>query len=123
MLETGTIVGPSTEKLRVAKTTVERTFVGKYDHALYFCPQLYKLDSDQKLVPLTGEEIGYILVQQLQNGVVEKRPWYEPSDKLPGQPVVAESSATDFGTLVIDAQRLQPVAIAKKNAPAKGLAT
>jgi hypothetical protein len=31
LLEAGTIVGPSTEKLRVAKVTRERTVVTKYD--------------------------------------------------------------------------------------------
>ena len=84
LLEAGTIVGPSTEKLRVAKATLERRIWKKYNlflqarhflvvdeydpriHALYFCPQLYKLDLDHKLVPLAGEEIGHLLAQQLQ---------------------------------------------------------
>jgi hypothetical protein len=34
LLEAGTIVGPSTEKLRVAKVTRERTVVTKYDGPL-----------------------------------------------------------------------------------------
>ena len=64
LLEAGTIVGPSPEKLRVAKATLERKIVRKYNiflrkkhylvldgydariHALYFCPQLYKFDSE-----------------------------------------------------------------------------
>src|SRR5258707_14888260 len=70
VLEAGTIVGPSTEKLRVAMATLERKIVKKYNiflraehflvlegydpriHALFVCPQLYKLDSDNKPVPL-----------------------------------------------------------------------
>src|SRR5262245_52766618 len=99
LLEAGTIVGLSAEKLRVAKATTERKIVKKYNiflrrqcflvleeydpriHALYFCPQLYKRDGDGKLVALDGQEIGELLVRQLQKGVVEKSPWYEPADK------------------------------------------
>ena len=76
LLEAGTIVGSNAQKLRVAKATLEKNIKKKYNiflrkkqflvlegydpriHALYFCPQLYKLDSDNQLVPLEGEEIG-----------------------------------------------------------------
>ena len=69
LLEAGTIVGPSPERLRVARSTLDRKIVKKYNiwlqpehflfvegydpriHAVYFCPQLYKYDSDKKLVP------------------------------------------------------------------------
>src|SRR5438093_10548831 len=72
LLESGTIVGPSPEKLRVARSTLERKVVKKYNillraeqflvvegydpriHAVYFCPQLYKYDPGKKLVPLQG---------------------------------------------------------------------
>src|SRR2546430_11453341 len=74
LLEAGTIVGPTNEKLRVAKAALEKKVVAKYNillrrrhylvlegydpriHALYFCPQLYKHDADNRLVPLEGEE-------------------------------------------------------------------
>ena len=120
LLEAGTIVG-STEKLRVAIATVERKIVKKYNiflraqsflviegydpriHALYFCPQLYKIDSDNNLVPLDGEEIGQLLAQQLQNGVNARKPWYEPPDELPSQPVISTTLDTDFETMVVDA--------------------
>lgn len=119
LLEAGTIVG-SNEKLRVAKATVERKIVKKYNvflraqsflqmegydpriHALYFCPQLYRVGSDNKLEALEGEEIGELLAQQLQNGVVKKTPWYEPSEKLPNQPIIATTLDTDFETMVVD---------------------
>ena len=119
LLEAGTIVGPSSEKLRVAVATRERKVVKKYNiflrtehflvlegydpriHALYFCPQLYKFDSDNKLVALEGEEIGKLLAQSVQNGVVEKQPWYEPSKKLPGKPIIADMK-TDFDTVIVD---------------------
>jgi hypothetical protein len=72
-------------------------------HALYFCPQLYRFDADNKLVALEGEEIGKLVAQAVQNGVVEKQPWYEPSDKLPNQPVITASAMqTEFDTVVVD---------------------
>jgi len=73
LLEAGTIVGPSPDKLRVARATLDKKIVKKYDillrakqfldvegydpriHAVYFCPQLFKYDPDKKLVPLQGE--------------------------------------------------------------------
>jgi hypothetical protein len=40
-------------------------------HALYFCPQLYKYNSDKQLVALEGEEIGKLLAQSVKDGVIE----------------------------------------------------
>ena len=120
LLEAGTIVGPSPEKLRVAKATQERRIVRKYNiflrkkhylvldgydpriHALYFCPQLYKYDADNQLVPLEGEEIGNLLAQSLRNGVVEKQPWYEPTKQLPRKPVITTVMESDFDTVVVE---------------------
>jgi hypothetical protein len=103
LLEAGTIVGPSPDRLRVAKSTLEKKIVKRYNfflratrfldvegydpriHAVYFCPQLYKYDPDKKLVPLQGA----------------RRPWYEPSEKLPTQPVV-NAPKDQFDTLVVD---------------------
>jgi hypothetical protein len=121
-LEAGTIVGPSrkNEKLRVAQATLERKIVKKYNlllrpehylvvdgydpriHALYFCPQLYQFDVDNQLVPLQGEEIGKLVVQAVQDGVMEKRPWYEPSEKLPGERLIDAPMHQQFDTLVVD---------------------
>ena len=120
LLEAGTIVGPSNEKLRVALATLERTIVTKFNiflrkthflvldgydpriHALYFCPQLYKLDSDRKIVALEGEEIGRLLAQSVQDGVIKKQPWYEPSNEVPSQPVIATTMEVNFDTVVVD---------------------
>jgi hypothetical protein len=120
LLEAGTIVGRSAEKLRVATATLERKVVTKYKiflkkkhflvlegfdpriHALYFCPQLYKLDSDNKPVALDGEEIGKLLAQSVRDGVVEKQPWYEPSDTLPREPIIATTTKTSFDSLIVD---------------------
>jgi len=116
LLEAGTIVGPKGEKLRVAKATLEKKIKRKYNiflrkrhflvleeynpriHALYFCPQLYKFDSDNKLVSLEGEEIGQLLARSVQDGVVEKPPWYEALDKSPSKPILR----TNFDTFVVN---------------------
>jgi hypothetical protein len=119
LLEAGTIVGPSPDKLRVARSTQEKKIVKRYNlflrgkhfldvegydpriHAIYFCPQLYKYDPDKKLVPLQGEEMGRLIAQALAGGVKARRPWYEPSEKLPDQPVV-NTPNDQFETLVVE---------------------
>lgn len=120
LLEAGTIVGRSAEKLRVATATLDRRIVTKFNiflrkehflvlegydpriHALYFCPQLYKLDSDNKPIALDGEEIGRLLAQSVRDGVVEKQPWYQPSETLPGQSVIATSMKANFDSLIVE---------------------
>ncbi len=121
LLEAGTIVGPSAEKLRVALATLERKIVTKYNvflraehflvlegydpriHALYYCPQLYRYDADKTLVPLEGQEIGKLVAQAVQNGVVEKQPWYPPSEMLSDKPIVDGKMNIDFDSVVVDA--------------------
>ena len=120
LLEAGTIVGPSPERLRVARSTLERQIVKKYNillrakhflavegydpriHALYFCPQLFRYDPDKKLVPLQGEEIGRLIAQSLEGGVTERRPWYEPSDQLPDKPIISTPLHAEFDTVVVE---------------------
>jgi hypothetical protein len=119
LLEAGTIVGTPREKLRVARTTTERKVVKRYSlfrktrhflvvdgydpriHALYFCPQLYKYDQD-KLVPLQGEEIGALIAQSLEAGVNERRPWYEPLDKTPDEPIINGPMLGEFDAVVVE---------------------
>jgi hypothetical protein len=120
LLEAGTIVGPSPERLRVARSTLERKIVKKYDfmlraehflvleghdpriHAVFFCPQLYKYDSEKKLVPLQGDEIGRLIAHSVESGINERRPWYNPSEKLPDRPIIDAPMNTEFDTLVVD---------------------
>src|SRR5436305_6813350 len=120
LLEAGTIVGPSPERLRVARSTLDRKIVKKYNiwlqpehflfvegydpriHTVYFCPQLYKYDSDKKLVPLQGEEIGRLIANALEGGITERRPWYGPAEKLPDQPITSAPLQKEFDTLVVD---------------------
>jgi hypothetical protein len=119
LLEAGTIGGHSADKLRVAAATQERKIVRKYNailrkqdflvldgfdpriHTIYFCPQLYKQNSDNKLVPLEGEEIGKMVAQSERDGVVDKQPWYEPSDAQPGKPINVNQVKDHFDTLTI----------------------
>ena len=123
LLEAGTIIGPAEEKLRVALATTERRIAKKYNiflrarrylvldgydpriHALYFCPQLYRYDADNRLVPLEGEEIGRLLAQSLQDGVVEKQPWYEPSQRPSAERIITKGINTDFDTVVVEGPR------------------
>ena len=120
LLEAGTIVGKSGEKLRVAAASLEKKIVTKrnvflqknyylvlpgYDpriHALYFCPQLYRINSDNKLVPLDGEEIGKLVARSVRDGVVEKRPWYEPLELAPKGPVVGKVDQMNLDSLIVE---------------------
>jgi hypothetical protein len=120
LLEAGTIVGPSPDRLRIARATLERKIVKKrnilfraqhflvvegYDpriHAVYFCPQLYKYDADKKLVPLQGDEIGKLIAQALESGVNARQPWYEPSAKMPEEPIINAPMKQEFDTVVVD---------------------
>jgi hypothetical protein len=119
LLEAGTIIGPSAERLRVATATLERKIVKRYNaflrkkhflvlegfdpriHTLYFCPQLYKLNSDNKLVALDGEEIGKLVAQSVRDGVVQKQPWYDPEEGSAGKPTVATNVRDHFDSLTI----------------------
>jgi hypothetical protein len=118
LLEANTIVDSSGE-LRVAKTTQERKIVKRfksfcrrpflvidgYDpriHSLYFCPQLYKHDEHGRLVLLEGEEIGRLLAKAMQGKAKLRLPWYEPTNKLPVDPIIDADLNKEFDTLVID---------------------
>ena len=121
VLEAGTIVGPSPDRLRVARATREKKIVKKYNvllrpkyylvvegydpriHALYFCPQLYRSDSDGNLVALQGEEIGRLLAKLVEGAVAQKRPWYDPAEKSPNEPIISTTALSDLDSLVVDA--------------------
>ncbi len=120
LLEAGTIVGPTPYRLRVARATLERKIVTKYDmflrpthflvvedydpriHAVYFCPQLFTQDEDKRLVPLHGEEIGQLIAHALEKGTKEAPPWYEPADRLPDEPVINGAMQAELDSLVVD---------------------
>ena len=86
-------------------TTAHFLEIDGYDpriHGVYFCPQLYKYDADKKLVPLQGDEIGRLIARTLEVGIKGRRPWYEPSEKLPNEPVITVPSQSEFDSLVVD---------------------
>jgi hypothetical protein len=119
LLEAGTITGPSPQRIRVARWMQERKIVKKHDiflrtkyfivvegynpriHALYFCPQLFRHDSG-RLVPLEGEEIGRLIARAVEASASERRPWYEPMEKLPQEPLIASAMLHEFDTLVVE---------------------
>jgi hypothetical protein len=119
LLEAGTIVGPSPQRIRVARWMQEKKILKKYDmflrakyfivvegynpriHALYFCPQLFRHDSGE-LVPLEGEEIGQLIARAVEANTTERRPWYEPMERLPQQPLINGAMAGEFDTLVVE---------------------
>jgi hypothetical protein len=128
VLESGTIVGPSPGKVRVVRSTQERNVVKKYNlllqpeyyldiegydprvHTVYFCPQLYKYDSEQKLLPLFGQEIGNLIAQALESVIKARRPWYLPSDDLPTEPAINGSIEPELDTWVVDMPERSSVA-------------
>jgi len=71
-------------------------------HALYFCPQLFRYDDGDRLVPLEGEEIGQLIARAVEAGATERRPWYEPTDKLPEEPLIKSATLGEFDTLVVE---------------------
>jgi hypothetical protein len=120
LLEAGTIVGPSPQRLRVARATQERKISRKHRllaqpsyflnleeynprvHAVYFCPQLYRYDPNEKLIALTGDEIGSYVAQAIESAVTDRRPWYEPSEKLPDEPVINAPMLKEFDSVVVE---------------------
>ena len=70
-------------------------------HALYFCPQLFRYNSD-KLVPLEGEEIGELIARAVEASAAERRPWYEPMERLPRQPLINSDPLGELDTLVVE---------------------
>jgi len=119
LLEAGTITGPSPQRIRVARWMQEKKIVKKYDmflrtkyfivvegynpriHALYFCPQLFRHDSG-KLVPLEGEDIGRLIARAVEASATERCPWYEPTEKLPQEPLINSAMLREFDTLVVE---------------------
>ena len=120
LLEARTIIGLSPERLRGARATQERKIAKKYNvwlrakhflvvegydpriHAVYFCPQLYKYDSEEKPVPLQGDEIGRLIAKAIEGRIVDRRPWYEPAEKLPDQPIISVPLETEYDSLVVE---------------------
>jgi len=121
LLEAGTIIGPSPERLRVARSTLERKIVKKNTilslrrnislcwkdmiHEFMRCSFALNFTSmirKKKLVPLQGDEIGRLIAHAVEGGITERRPWYDPSEELPDRPIIDVQMNTEFDTLVVD---------------------
>ena len=63
-------------------------------------------------MPLQGDDIGRMIARALESGIKDRRPWYEPSEQLPDEPVVATSMGPEFDTLVVETIASPPLAIA-----------
>jgi hypothetical protein len=50
----------------------------------------------------TGGTYPWVVVQAVQSGVVEKQPWYEPSEKLSAEPIINSSMPEEFDTVVVE---------------------
>ena len=126
LLEANTIVGPSRETFRVAWATQERRVVRRlrswrqqlflvvedFDpriHVLFFCPQLYRHDHDGTLVPLRSDEIGKFIAQEIADKTARRRPWYEPIEALPNNPIIKVPMIDEFDTLVVEGPPLAPL--------------
>jgi hypothetical protein len=83
-------------------------------HALYFCPQLYRYEDD-KLVPLQGEEIGTLIARALERGVIDRRPWYEPLERTPDQPIIDAPMLQEFDSVVVEMPTTRNLATAVTN--------
>ena len=125
LLEAGTIVGPSPQRIRVARCMQEKNILKKSDmlrrtkhfmviegynsriHAVYLCPQLFRYESD-KLVPLAGEEIAQLIARSIEAGAVERFPWYDPMERLPQGPLFDSAMEMRLGkdSLSVSSQRL-----------------
>ena len=53
-------------------------------------------------MPLEGDEIGRLIAHAVEGGITERRPWYDPSEKLPDRPIIDAQMNMEFETLVVD---------------------
>jgi len=51
---------------------------------------------------LQGEEIGRLIARSLEAGVNERRPWYEPLDKPPDEPIISGPTQGEFDAVVVE---------------------
>ena len=64
----------------------------------------------KRTVVAQGEEIGRLISQAVEHGVTERRPWYEPSERLPDQPVVNVALNSELDTVVVELPNVRNIA-------------
>ncbi len=129
LLEVGTIVDKSAKKIRVARVTRARKIVRRYWplkketfiavddfdprlHMVFFCPQLYRYDKRDRLIPLGPNEIGQFIAKSLDSKAIKRRPWYKPSEAIPAEPIIRDSLLSELDTLLVDQPMLPSPATA-----------
>ena len=49
-----------------------------------------------------GQTIGRLIANALEGGIVNRRPWNVPAEKLPDQPIINVPLQTDYDSLVVE---------------------
>ena len=62
-------------------------------------------------MPLEGDEIGRLIAHAVESGISERRPWYDPSEKLPDRPIIDAQMNMEFDTPVVDIPSAQKPAM------------
>ena len=129
LLEVGTIVDKSDKRLRVARVTRARKIVRRYWllkpktfiaiedfdprlHMIFLCPQLYRYDKRDRLIPLGPNEIGQFVAKSLDSKAIKRRPWYKPSEAIPAEPIIRDSLLSEFDSLLVEQPMLPSPATA-----------
>ena len=53
-------------------------------------------------MPLEGEDIGRLIAHAVEASATERRPWYEPTETLPQEPLNNSAMLREFDTLVVE---------------------
>ena len=73
-------------------------------------------------MPLQGDEIGRLIAHAVEGGITERRPWYDPSEKLPDRPIIDAQMYMEFDTVVVDVPSTQnPAARGSKDGATIGM--
>src|SRR5258705_6963547 len=85
---------------------VEAIKNGVIDATANFDPVITRLEQDGVIRIVTdtlqGDEIGRLIAKALEGGIVNRRPWYEPAEKLPDQSIISVPLQTDYDSLVVE---------------------
>jgi hypothetical protein len=65
-------------------------------------PPSSKIAQSLLLTLSEGEEIGQLIARAVEPSATERRPWYEPMEKLPREPLINSAMLREFDTLVVE---------------------
>jgi hypothetical protein len=52
-----------------------------------------------------------LIAHAVEGGITERRPWYDPSEKLPDRPIIDAEMNVEFETLIVDIPSAQNPAV------------